>query len=126
MPELLHPPTRVPVVAGPCRRPRKTPASAGRRVAGRRETLVFRAAMAAAALALLDDAFVHPELGTSAGDHLASGLVPLAIAALLALAYPRLRAGVRAAAALACGALAMTAGMVDGVPPCRRRPARRR
>ena len=114
MPELLHPPTRVPVVAGTVPAAAKTPASAGRRVAGRRETLVFRAAMAVVAFALVDDAFVHPEIGTSAGDHLASGLVPLAIAVVLALAYPRLRAGVRAAAALACGALAVTAGMVDG------------
>ena len=114
MPELLHPPTHVPVLAGTVPAAAETPASAGRRVAGRRETLVFRAAMAVVALALVDDAFVHPESGTSAGDHLASGLVPLAIAVVLALAYPRLRAGLRAAAALACGALAVTAGIVDG------------
>jgi hypothetical protein len=114
MPELLHPPTHVPVLAGTVPAAAKTPASAGRRVAGRRETLVFRAAMAVVAIALVDDAFVHPEIGTSARDHLASGLIPLTIAALLALAYPRLRAGMRAAAALACGALAVTAGMVDG------------
>ena len=57
---------------------------------------VFRLAMAAAALWVLDDAFWHREPGTAVGDHLASGLVPVALAALLALAYPRLRPGARA------------------------------
>ena len=64
---------------------------------------------------VLDDAFWHREPGTSVGDHLASGLVPVALAALLALAYPRLRAGARAAAALTAGALMIVAGVVDGV-----------
>ena len=114
MPELLRPPSRVPVLTGTVPAAANTSASAGRRVAARPETLVFRVAMAVVAFALVDDAFVHPEIGTSAGDHLASGLVPLGIAVVLALAYPRLRAGVRAAAALACGALAVTAGVVDG------------
>jgi hypothetical protein len=70
--------------------------------------------MAVVAFALIDDAFVHPETGTSAGDHLASALVPVTFAVVLALAYPRLRAGVRAAAAVVCGVLAVTAGVVDG------------
>src|SRR6185503_3221319 len=48
-------------------------------------------------------------------DHLASGLVPVACAALLAVVYPRLRTGARAAAALATGALMVVAGTVDGV-----------
>ena len=39
----------------------------------------------------LDDNFLQPQPGTSAGDHLASGLVPLAILARAALVYPRLR-----------------------------------
>ena len=84
------------------------------RVAGRAETLVFRAAIAAAALWVLDDAFWHREPGTSAGDHLASGLIPVALAALAALFYPRLRAGVRAATALTAGPLMIVAGVVDG------------
>ena len=54
-------------------RPAPRSAAAAR---GRRETLVFRLAMAAAALWVLDDAFWHREPGTAAGDHLASGLVP--------------------------------------------------
>jgi hypothetical protein len=48
----------------------------------------------AAALWVLDDRFWHREPGTM-GDHLASGLVPAALAALLALVYPRLRPGAR-------------------------------
>jgi hypothetical protein len=83
--------------------------------AGRRERLVFRAAMAVCAIAVLDDAFVHPELGTSAGDHVVSGLVPVAVAVVLAVAYPRLRAGLRGALALTCAPFALTAGVVDGV-----------
>ena len=88
---------------------------ADRTPAGRAETLVFRLAMAAAALWVLDDAFWHREPGTSVGDHLASGLVPVALAALLALAYPRLRPGARAVAALTAGPLMIVAGVVDGV-----------
>src|SRR5690349_18120071 len=61
------------------------------------------------------DAFVHPEAGTSASDHLASGLIPIAIALLAMLAYPRLRAGVRGCIALVFGALALEAGIVDAV-----------
>jgi uncharacterized protein len=82
---------------------------------GRREACLFRGAVAIAAVAAIDDAFVHAEPGTSAGDHLASGLVPVAIAVGLALAYPRLRPGLRATAALVCGVLALTAGVADGV-----------
>src|SRR5688572_6067450 len=73
---------------------------APRRPAGRVETLIFRVAMSAGALWVLDDAFWHLEPGTAVGDHLVSGLVPLAGVVLLAVAYPRLRAGARAAAAL--------------------------
>ena len=80
-----------------------------------RETLVFRLAMAAAALWVLDDAFWHREPGTAVGDHLASGLVPAVLAVLLALAYPRQRPGARAVAALAAGPLMIVAGVVDGV-----------
>ena len=49
---------------------------------------VFRAALAVVALAVADDAFIHPEPGVAAGDHLASGLVPLALAALLIVVAP--------------------------------------
>jgi uncharacterized protein len=76
---------------------------------------VFRLAMAAAALSVLDDAFWHREPGTAVGDHLVSGLVPVALAVLLALAYPRLRHCARAAVALTAGPLMIVAGVVDGV-----------
>lgn len=70
--------------------------------------------MAAAALWVLDDAFWHREPGTAIGDHLASGSIPAALAALLAVAYPRLRPGTRAIAALTTGPLMIVAGVVDG------------
>jgi uncharacterized membrane protein YidH (DUF202 family) len=114
MPELLDRPTRDPASAGPAPVADEPAASARRRIAGGRETLWFRAALAVIVVAVVDDAFVHPEPGTSAGDHLASGLVPAAIAGALALAYPRLRPGLRGVAGLACGVLALTAGVVDG------------
>ena len=90
-------------------------ATSERRAAGRAETLVFRVATAAAALWVLDDAFGHREPGTSVGDHLASGLVPVALAVPLAVVYPRLRAGARSVAALTAGSLMIVAGVVDGV-----------
>jgi poly(3-hydroxybutyrate) depolymerase len=47
------------------------------------------------AVHLLDDSYVQPEPGTTAADHLVSGLVPLAALLAFASAYPRLREGVR-------------------------------
>ncbi|MFI5250575.1 MAG: alpha/beta hydrolase [Gemmatimonadales bacterium] len=85
------------------------------RVLVRDRVRLFQVGAAVIAIAVADDAFVHPEPGTSSGDHLASGLIPIAIAVLAALAYPRLRAGVRACLALVFGALALDAGIVDGV-----------
>jgi uncharacterized protein len=52
------------------------------------------------AVHVIDDSFVQPQPGTSAGDHVFSGVIPLAILALAAWAYPRVRAGARAAIAL--------------------------
>ena len=75
-----------------------------------RRVPVFRAGAAAIALHVVDDAFVQPQPGTSASDHLVSGLVPLAFLALAAWAYPRLRAGHRGALALALGALGFAVG----------------
>jgi uncharacterized protein len=76
--------------------------------------MVFRIALAFAALAVVDDAFLHPEQGTAAADHLASGLVPVVVAAVLAWAYPRLGPVLRGFAAIVCGLLALTAGIADG------------
>ncbi len=70
-----------------------------------RETVLFLVAVALIALHVLDDNFVQPQPGTSPGDHLVSGLVPLALLGLAAWAYPRLRGGRRGALALAFGVL---------------------
>jgi MYXO-CTERM domain-containing protein len=63
------------------------------------------------ALHVLDDNFVQPQPGTTAGDHLVSGLVPLAVLALAAWAYPRLRGGRRGALALLFGVFGIVAGI---------------
>jgi hypothetical protein len=114
MPELLDRRRRVSASVGPAHAADEPATSARRRIAGRRKRLSFRAALAVIVVAVVDDAFVHPEPGTSAGDHLASALVPPAIAVVLALTYPQLRPGLRSAAALVCNVLALTAGVVDG------------
>jgi uncharacterized protein len=78
------------------------------------EKALVRLALGLAAIPILDDNFVHPEPGTSAGDHLLSGLVPLGVLAAVAFLYPRLRAGVRAATAMTLGAIVFVIG-VPGV-----------
>ncbi len=60
---------------------------------------------------MLDDNFLQPEPGTSAGDHLVSGLVPLALLGLAAWAYPRLRGGLRGALAMSLGVLGLAGGI---------------
>jgi uncharacterized protein len=55
------------------------------------------------ALHIVDDSFLQPQPGTSATDHLVSGLVPLAVLGWAAVAYPRLRPGGRAVVALLLG-----------------------
>jgi MYXO-CTERM domain-containing protein len=73
-------------------------------------TLLFRVAIAVIALHVLDDSFVQPQPGTSAGDHLVSGLVPLTGLALAAWAFPRLKAGAQGALALILGPVGLVAG----------------
>jgi hypothetical protein len=75
------------------------------------ESVVARVAIGAIALHVADDSFFQPQPGTSAGDHLVSGLVPLAVLALAAWAYPRLRAGFRATIALLLGIFGIVAGV---------------
>ena len=88
-------------------------------VAGR-EYRLFLLAVGLVGLHIVDDNFLQPEPGTSAGDHLASGLVPIAVLAACAVAYPRLRAGARAYVSMTLGALALAIGtpgmyhLVDG------------
>ncbi|HET9507679.1 MAG TPA: prolyl oligopeptidase family serine peptidase [Gaiellaceae bacterium] len=76
------------------------------------ETSLAVASLAAIGLHVLDDNYLRPQPGTSAGDHLASGLVPLAILAAVAAAYPHLPAWLRATAATTFGAL----GVAIAVP----------
>jgi uncharacterized protein len=77
----------------------------------RREAAIFRLGILAIAVHVLDDSFVQPQPGTSAGDHLVSGLVPLVVLGFAAWAYPRLRGGRRGALALAFGVLGIVAGI---------------
>jgi len=78
---------------------------------GRGAYVVFLLATASIALHVADDNFLQPQPGTSAMDHLVSGLVPLAALGLAAWGYPRLRAGARAVVALLLG----IAGIVSGI-----------
>jgi hypothetical protein len=77
---------------------------------GSRESVVFRVAVAVIAVHVVDDNFVQPQPGTSAGDHLVSGLVPLAVLGLAAWGYPRLRGTLRGAMSLGFGVLWIAAG----------------
>ena len=79
------------------------------------EARAARIALGVIAVGVLDDAFVHREPGTSVADHIASGLIPAAVAVILAFAYPRFRPGVRGLVALVCGLLAIVAGIADGL-----------
>ncbi len=81
-----------------------------RRAGRTRETVLVLIAIAMIALHLIDDSFLQPQPGTSAGDHLVSGLVPLALLSLAAWGYPRLRGGRRGALALTLGVLGLAAG----------------
>src|SRR5690348_13237383 len=82
-----------------------------RAAAARRGTTFAVAALALTAVHVVDDNFVQPQSGTSADDHLVSGLVPLVALAAFATAYPRLRAGLRAAIAIPLGVLGIVAGV---------------
>ena len=86
------------------------PPSARIRAAGR-ETKLAVTGTAVIAVHVLDDNFLQPQPGTSAADHLVSGLVPVALLLAFATAYPRLRAGLRAAIAIPLGLLGIVAGI---------------
>lgn len=77
----------------------------------RREVVLVLVGIGVICLHVLDDNFLQPEPGTSAGDHLVSGLIPLAVLAAVAAIYPRLRAGLRAATAMTFGAIGITIGV---------------
>ena len=74
-------------------------------------TKLFRLATALIGLHIADDNFLQPEAGTSAGDHLVSGLVPLALLALAAWGFPRLPGAGRGGLALLIGPLGIATGI---------------
>jgi dienelactone hydrolase len=71
---------------------------------------LFLLGIAVIAVHVLDDNYIQPEPGTSAGDHLVSGLVPLSLLGLAAWGFPRLRGAWQGAMALTFGALGIAAG----------------
>jgi hypothetical protein len=74
------------------------------------ETGLARIAFAVGAVHVVDDNFLQPQPGTSAGDHLVGGLIQTALFVLCAWAYPRLRAGARATLALGVGVFMIVMG----------------
>src|SRR5262249_36367586 len=63
----------------------------------------------AIALHVLDDNFIQPQSGTSAFDHLASGLVPAAVLLTLAAVGDRLRPGLQASLVALAGVFGVVA-----------------
>ena len=95
----------------------RTSARGARRSPARESTaglVLVRAALGVTALHLVDDNFLQPQPGTSAGDHLLSGFMPLAILAIAAVAYRRLRAGARAVIAITLGSFGLVIGIESG------------
>ena len=72
---------------------------------------VARLAIGAVALHVVDDNFLQPNPGTSAADHLVSGLVPFGLLLAAAFFYERLRAGGRAIVAFLAG----LSGVIGGI-----------
>jgi len=72
---------------------------------------VARLALGAVALHVADDNFLQPNPGTSAAEHLVSGLVPLGLLVAAALFYRRLRAGARSVVALLAGVFGVIGGI---------------
>ena len=92
-------------------RPSGGPLTLARALASvRSESGIVVLALATVALHILDDNYIQPRPGTSAGDHLSSGLVPVAILLVVAAAYPHLPAALRAAAAMTFGAIGLAIG----------------
>jgi uncharacterized protein len=84
----------------------------GHRVRG--EATFAVAGLVVVAVHVLDDNFLQPQRGTSAGDHLISGLVPLTVLLLSAALYSRARPGLRASLAVALGLFGLVTG-IEGV-----------
>ena len=79
----------------------------------RDERWLFLLGSALVALHVVDDSFLQPPAGTSAADHLAGGLVPVALLAVAAWAYGRVRAGWRGVLALVVGVFGVGIGAIE-------------
>jgi hypothetical protein len=87
-------------------------AAAARAAAALRSDVgLARLAFGIGALHVVDDNFLQPQPGTSAGDHLAGGLVQTAFFILAAWVYPRLRPGFRATLAIMAGLFTTVMGI---------------
>ena len=75
---------------------------------------VLHVAAGLVALHVVDDNFLQPPAGTSAVEHLVSGLGTLAPIALAGWAYPRVRAGAAAVLAIFLGLCGVTFGIEGG------------
>jgi uncharacterized protein len=74
------------------------------------ETGLARIALGVGALHVVDDNFLQPQPGTSAGDHLVGGLIQTASFIGFAWAYPRLRPGLRGTLAIFVGLFMVVMG----------------
>ena len=83
--------------------------------AATRETALAQVGLVLIAVHVVDDNFLQPQPGTSAGDHLVSGLVPATLLLLFAASYGRLRSGVRGTLALVVGIFGIAIGMSEAV-----------
>lgn len=77
----------------------------------RSEAGIARLTLAVIALHILDDNFLQPQPGTSASDHLVSGVVPFSVVIAFACVYNRLRRGLRASLAIVLGLFGVTTGI---------------
>jgi hypothetical protein len=78
---------------------------------GQWEATLAMAAIVLIAVHLLDDNFLQPQPGTSAGDHLVSGLIPLAVLLICVAFYSRVRAGLRGSVAALLGIFGVVIGV---------------
>ena len=78
---------------------------------GAADVAAFLIATGLIAIHVVGDNFLQPEPGTSAADHLVSGLVPLTSLLVAAVAYPRLRPGLRAVLCTGIGLFGITSGV---------------
>src|SRR3954447_15834353 len=106
MPELLEKTRAADLAAGPLE-PDSAVRARPRLVPSTKELFCVRVALAVVAVHTIDDAFLNKEPGTSMTDHLASGLIPLGLLALLAWGYPRCRAWWQSTLDVAVGLLAL-------------------